>query len=213
MTIPEISAEPDGMKVGDKIANGDGIDATITSIEEGQWFWAYDQTDGTKSRLNINMRQYLDPMNPRAWKNEQGQIVFGYAPPPNIEPVVGNQIRCLLHKDNPIREHLNTIGLRGRYCSKEGYLATDFDLARHMQKSHGGENRIIMDNKASVERATDREAAAKATDAQMQTAKAMTAITERLVNDNSREQPEGDNGSADSGDGAARRGPGRPKQS
>ena len=222
-TEPQIAPEPGGMAVGDKVPESVGShEMTITSIERGQWVWVYSTEDGRRIPLNINMRQYIDPLNPRAWRNASGQIAFTYQKPEFAETIPAGSIKCMLHPENPSRSYLDGIGLKGRYCKMgdnkggKSNLVSEFDLERHMLKSHQGEYRIITGNKTTLERAEDRADRKQASEAQQRTSDAMLAMAETLrrdnVDDNSAGQSEGDREGADAGDGPARRRPGRPKQ-
>ncbi len=213
----EVSAEPEGFKKGDTMPGGVGT-MEVTDMVDNQWFWVYSTTDGSPSRLNVNMRQYIDPHDSRVWRNEDGQVAFTRDKPAHVEEVVGMKVRCLLHKDNPIRPHLNTIGLAGRYCSKNGYLASDFDLVRHMAKTHGGEYRIIQDNKASIERAETMAMQRQSNEAMRAQVEASQAIAANMGRNNSNDSiPTGESdanrGGDNKGNGTPGRGPGRPKQS
>lgn len=213
---PEVSAEPEGFKKGDTMPGGVGT-MEVTDMVDNQWFWVYSTKDGSPSRMNVNMRRYIDPHDSRVWRNEDGQVAFTRDKPPHVEEVIGMKVLCLLHPDNPIRPHLNTIGLTGRYCSKKGYLASDFDLGLHMLKTHSGENRIIQGNKASIERAEDRTMQRQTNEAMQAQVTASQAIAESLGRNNSNDdssagEPDADRGSDNEDNGTPRRGPGRPKQ-
>ncbi len=214
--IPEVSAEPEGFKKGDTMPGGVGT-MEVTDMVDNQWFWVYSTKDGSPSRLNINMRQYIDPHDSRVWRHEDGQVAFTRDKPPHVEEVIGMKVRCLLHKDNPIRPHLNTIGLTGRYCSKRGYLASDFDLRRHMMRTHSGEFQIIQDNKASIERAETMAMQKQTNEAMQAQVTASQAIAEMVGRNNSNDnaqdgEPDADRSGDNEDNGPPRRGPGRPKQ-
>ena len=216
------SAEPGDMTKGQMLrgASAIGHEMSVASMEDGQWFWVYSTVDGTPSRLNINMRDHIDPHSPRAWRNADGQLSFTRDKPTFPYPISGGSIMCLLHPKNPIREHLNTIGLAGRFCimgnaerGKEN-IVSDMDLQLHMQKCHKGEFAIINSNRTSIERAQDRAIQARSAEVQEHTAKSMLAIANRLegnVNDNG-DQSGSDNDGDTGVDGFASRGPGRPRK-
>lgn len=62
--------------------------------------------------------------------------------------------KCLLHKDNPNREHYTSLGFR--VCPKDN-LANQYQVTRHMQLKHKAEWAAIEQEKRDKERAEDRE--------------------------------------------------------
>ena len=144
----EEAEEPGNMNGGATIGTTDGLSMTSTELRSAGWVYVYNNLTGSRSTVNRNMlQQQLQK------RREDGSYIFT-TQKPDIEPSMGS-IKCVLHKDNPNREHYNRLGLPT--CRKSNIVASH-DLRIHMEKRHRREwatidgERIEKERKQELER-------------------------------------------------------------
>lgn len=82
-----------------------------------------------------------------------GQRVFTGTAPPVVES--DNKVHCWLHKDSPMREWLDGIGLEGQVCLHVP-LPTELAARTHTERKHTPSFRIIQDERFRQEQREDR---------------------------------------------------------
>jgi len=139
-------AEPGTM--GKVIHRGnDEVPAPMTAkVESAGYVYIYDTVTHERSVCNRNML-------PGALKKKRpdGSLVYTTARP--IEQPRRGALKCLLHPDDPNREHYNDLGLAT--CMKSN-LTSPFQVKRHMQKRHPMEFATIEEERIAKEKADDR---------------------------------------------------------
>lgn len=109
-----------------------GENASITLDSTAGIVPLYDRATGVMSAtLSDQLKANLKKRYPND-HHMAGQLVFSLQP--TIEPPRGN-VKCLLHPEHPDRAHLDSIGLRGKFCPA-AHIASEFDLEAHMEHRH-----------------------------------------------------------------------------
>ena len=109
--------------------------------------YIYDTRTGERSVTNRNM---LSTQLKK--KRRDGSLVFT-TKKPSQSPVRGT-FKCMLHIDDPNREHYDSLGLTT--CRKSN-LTSPFQVRRHMQKRHPVEWETIEEERKAAEKAEDRQ--------------------------------------------------------
>ena len=127
----QAAPEP-GESVKDKVVHrGDEeqpAPMTFSQLKSAGYTIIYDIETGEQSITNNNM------LAAQLKKMRNGKRVFTTTKP-SSEPKRGT-IKCLLHPDDPNREHYNEMGLP--QCRKSN-LINEFQRTRHMQRKHRDE--------------------------------------------------------------------------
>lgn len=144
----EATSEPGTMKRSDVIHRSDEEvpSPMITSaLESAGYVYIYDRKTGERSVCNKNMlSQHLK-------KKRNGEYVFTTK---KMSPPAKGTHKCMLHPDDPNREHYDQLGLP--VCRKAN-LASPFQVKRHMQKRHKQEWATIESEKQEAKEQRDRE--------------------------------------------------------
>lgn len=106
----------------------------------------YDTKTGVDSIINNNNLPAI-----LRKKRLDGSYVFGLKQ--TVKPVVGT-FKCLLHTDDPNRDHYNAMGFA--VCPKDN-LASPYQVMRHMQKRHKTEWGAIDQERKDAEKKEDRD--------------------------------------------------------
>jgi len=116
-------------------------------VSSAGYVFIYDTRTGDRSRTNRNML-------PTQLKKRRadGSPVFT-TKKPSFSPARGT-FKCMLHIDDPNREHYNALGLAT--CRKSN-LTNAYQVRRHMQKRHPVEWEVIEEERKAKEKAEDRE--------------------------------------------------------
>lgn len=129
LTRAEKAEEPAVEKVVSKGDESQPAPMTFSSLKSAGYSYIYDSKTGDRSMTNNNMlTSQLKKTRP------DGTRVFTTINP-NITPRTGF-LQCLLHPENPEREHFNDMGLP--VCKKSN-LINEYQRTRHMQKKHKDE--------------------------------------------------------------------------
>lgn len=131
---------------GDKMGDKD-FAMSPTQLKSAGYTYIYDTKSGERSLCNNNMLpQHLRKTRP------DGSYVFT-TQPPAVKPVRG-VLKCMLHQDDPNREHYDSLGLPT--CRKAN-LTSPFQVSRHMQKRHKVEWATIEQERKDVEKEEERQ--------------------------------------------------------
>ncbi len=141
--------EPGMETMGDVIQKGNDSTPEIGGmriIGSAGYTNVYDTLTGIPSKINNNnLKQVL------LKKRDNETYVFELKQ--RVTPKIGIY-RCLLHADDPNREHYDLLGLA--VCPK-GNLASPFQVRRHMMKKHKVEWESIEQERIDAEKKEDRE--------------------------------------------------------
>lgn len=142
------ASEPGETKKGTIVSDDKDLPAPkITSLKSAGYIYIYDTKTNERSICNNNMlSQHLRK------KRADGSYVFT-TQKPKVEPKRGT-LKCILHPDNPKREHYDELGLAT--CLKDN-LASPFQVTRHMQKRHKMEWQTIEAERVEAEKQDERE--------------------------------------------------------
>ena len=143
--------EPGEMAQLDVVSKGGDTDAPVpmiaSTLTSAGWVYIYDTLTGEPSLCNRNMlRQHLLKVRP------DGSHVFTVRKP-DIE-IKRGKFKCLLHEDDPNREHYKDMGFQT--CRKSN-LNSIFQRDRHMAKRHKDEWAAIQAEKADIKAQEDRD--------------------------------------------------------
>ena len=146
----EKAAEPGELAKGQVINQGDSdMPAPMVAMkpQSAGYVYVYDTRTRERSLCNRNMLvQILKKKRP------DGSTVFTTVKP-SIAPKRGS-LKCLLHQDNPNRQHYDELGLP--VCMKAN-LTSPYQVRRHMEKRHQMEWKTIEQERIDAERLEDRE--------------------------------------------------------
>ena len=122
------------------------LSVQIAALESAGYVYVYDVRTGSRSIVNRNMlSSQLDK------RDEDNTRIFSTVKP-DIEPVQGDY-KCLLHADQPERNHYDSMGLAR--CKKEN-LVSEYQVNRHMSVRHRTEWETIMQEQARAEKDEER---------------------------------------------------------
>jgi hypothetical protein len=145
----ESAPEPGATRVGEVVHKGDeGQPApmVISKVASAGYAYIYDTVTGERSLTNNNMLlSQLKKTRP------DGSRVFSTMKP-SVVPKRG-QLKCLLHQDDPNREHYDEMGLG--VCKKSN-LINQFQVTQHMQRKHKVEWAAIQAEKKEAQEAQAR---------------------------------------------------------
>lgn len=113
----------------------------FTKTKSAGYTFIYDTLTGERSVTNNNML-----MAQLKKKRPDGSKVFTTAKPTNAK-TPGGVLKCLLHPEDPNREHYDSMGLGT--CRKAN-LINEFHRIRHMQKKHKDEWAAIESERKTV---------------------------------------------------------------
>jgi len=146
-SVPPVGDET---KVGTVVHRGDAETPTpiiVSSIEGGDKVYIYDTKTGERSRANKNqLRQIL------RWQHPDG--TYKFTTRKMESKVKAGILKCLLHADNPKREHYDELGLPT--CRKSNITAP-YMVEQHMKKRHPSAWATIEKERTDAERKEDRE--------------------------------------------------------
>ena len=138
--------EPGATKIGE-VLEKDDTPMIIGSIQSAGYSYIWDNRTGDRSITNNNMlAQQLKKKRP------DGSSVFTTIDP-HIRQNVGT-VKCLLHSDDPNRQHYDEIGFP--VCMKNN-LTSLYQRQRHMEHRHPAEFKAIEKERTDKEKAEDRE--------------------------------------------------------
>ena len=120
---------------------------TLAQLSSAGWVYIYENTDGQRSTANRNMLSQLLKV-----KNRDGTPRFTTRKP-DYEPKRGT-LKCLLHREDPNREHYAEIGFVT--CPKSN-ITSPYQVTQHMRKRHPVEWATIEKERTDRERKEDRE--------------------------------------------------------
>ena len=133
-------------RVIDKGKDGERPPMVITHFSDAGTSLVWDTVTHEQSKVNNNMlRSILKRTRP------DGSRVFTTIRPKEL-PKRGI-IKCLLHPDNPNRQHYNEIGLP--VCMKSN-ITSPYELKRHMQRRHKTAWEALEEERIQKERDEDR---------------------------------------------------------
>jgi hypothetical protein len=122
------------------------VSVQIAALESAGYVYVYDVRSGDRSIVNRNMLStQLDK------RDEDRTRIFSTIKPP-IEPAVGTY-KCLLHEDQPEREHYDAMGLAR--CKKSN-LISEYQVNRHMSVRHHTEWETIQQEQDRAEKDEER---------------------------------------------------------
>ena len=144
----EKGKEPGELAINPVVHEGDDAIPVpmIGRIKSAGYSIVYDTKTGISSNVNNNMLLAM-----LRKKRPDGTPFFGTKQ--TVKPRVG-KYKCLLHKEDPNREHYNDIGLA--VCPKDN-LASTYQVMRHMQKRHKTEWGAIDQERKDAEKKEDKE--------------------------------------------------------
>ncbi len=129
----------------DRVVNKGDADMppmVATKLQSAGYVYIYDTITGERSTTNRNM------LPAQLKKMRLNGSPFFTTRKPNFEPKRGT-LKCMLHPDNPNREHYNDLGLP--VCMKSN-LISQYQVKRHTQKRHPSEWAAIEDERKEIER-------------------------------------------------------------
>ena len=142
--------DPGGLSAGRMLHSGNDevpMPMGVSSLESGGYVYVYHTETGDRSRINSNMlaMQLTKTLEngARAFTTEK----------PSFEPDQGT-IKCLLHPDDPNREHYDALGFAT--CSKQN-IPSPYQLQLHMAGRHRLENATINEEAEREEKEEERE--------------------------------------------------------
>lgn len=144
----EKASEPGGWEGTTVIHEGDEDQPApmVGRVTSAGYTTVYDTKTGVSSKINNN--NLLTILKKR---RKNGSRVFGMKQ--TVIPKMGI-FKCLLHKDDPSRDHYDDIGLA--VCPKDN-LSSSYQVMRHMQKRHKDEWAAIDQERKDKEKKEDRE--------------------------------------------------------
>ena len=122
------------------------LSMSVSSLESAGYTYIYDRRTGRQSKTNKNMLQ--EQLEKR---DELGVRIYTTVKP-DFEPARGT-LKCMLHKDQPEREHYDLMGLAT--CGKSN-LTSEYQVQRHMQNRHRTEWATMSEEVARAEREEER---------------------------------------------------------
>ena len=134
---------------------GEGIPPMVTmKLESAGYSILYNTRTGEHSVFNNNM---LRGKLQQRWEDNPliGRFKWASSPVKNSpNPTIKGTFKCLLHRDDPDRNHYDTLGFA--VCPKDK-LSAPFHVRRHMQKRHKVEWEAIEEERKDREKKEDRE--------------------------------------------------------
>ena len=165
--------EPGTLELNKTVAEGTkDLPAGVVELKSAGYVYIYDTLSGEPSMVNRNMIPSKLQL-----KRPDGSFVFSLRQ--TVKPHRGT-LKCMLHADDPNREHYNSIGLA--VCGKSN-LTSPFQVERHMQKRHRQEWEAIKSEKEHREREEDRDLQRKMVEAMsgVKTAPSVTVATQKVT--------------------------------
>lgn len=119
---------------------------TVKEMTNAGYVWMYD----TRTGEQIPCLYYMLPSKLRT-RRPDGSFVFT-TNDPGFRPKSGT-IKCMLHPDNPDRDHYNELGFRT--CPKAN-ITNPYQLTQHMKHRHPQEWEAIEEERKAKEKEEDR---------------------------------------------------------
>ncbi len=141
----EKAAEPGSLSKNKQVETKD-LAAAVSSIESAGYSFIYDTQTGERSLTNNNM------LRTQLGKKRPDGAAFFTTIDPQI-PLKRGVFKCLLHPENPNREHYDEMGLA---TCKKSNLNSVYQVKRHMQKRHKDEWAVMEDERLTTEKDKDR---------------------------------------------------------
>ena len=149
MNEAEDAPEPGSLRKGASVHSASGtvpLSMTVSELQTAGYTYIYDRRDGSRSKTNNDMLHVQLEK-----RDDTGERIYTTVKP-DYEPVKGT-LKCMLHKDQPEREHYDVMGLET--CSKSN-LTSEYQVQRHMQNRHRMEWATISEENERIERETER---------------------------------------------------------
>jgi len=146
----ESAPEPGELKGGQVISSDDAdMPAPMVSLKLKSAGYKYIYDTRTRERSVCNRNMLASALKK---KRADGSTVFT-TEKPSVPPKRGH-LKCLLHADDPNREHYTELGLA---VCKKANLTSPYQVTRHMEKRHQMEWKTIERERIDIEKQEERE--------------------------------------------------------